>query len=97
MKNDNCCVIDPISVLYFNLEHSEFPLSVISFESDSAPTTYMERWAKHSIKYLGNVLDEAQVLSAIHSSIDLSITRDNQLFSVLLPQWSTETRTFVAS
>ena len=75
LENDRCSLVAPISILRFNLERGEFPLLVISFESGSA----LDRWTKYVIRYFGNVLEEAQVLSVIHSSTNLSITRDSQL------------------
>ena len=74
LENDRCSLIAPISILCFNLERGEFSLSIIYFESGSALTTHMDRWTKYVIKLFWNILDEMQVLLAIHSPKNLSIT-----------------------
>ncbi|GFY85323.1 hypothetical protein Acr_04g0000610 [Actinidia rufa] len=49
-ENDRSSLIALISILRLHMERSEFPLSVISFESGSAPTTHMDRWTKYIIR-----------------------------------------------
>lgn len=77
-------LIDLCSVLRLNIESHPIPSSMLSFESGSVSTNHLDKWAKFILRYHHDILMGAQIVYAIHGIVDLSITCDRQLSSVLL-------------